>query len=89
MDIISEQTYTEETVTDYEFAFSGGEPLLLTLKEGDSYINGLVTMANPAGTIHILPQLMLWMSKRTRVIKRAKTLPPRPDSTDANLSLGR
>ena len=76
MDIVSEPTYTEETVTDYEFAFCGGEPLLLTLKEGDSYINGLVTMANPAGTIHILPQLMLWMSKRTRVVRRALAVKP-------------
>jgi hypothetical protein len=84
MDIKSEATYTEETVTDLEFHFSGGEPEFFTLREGDTYVNNAdavtITLAHPdrnGGTVDIFKRNLLWASERKRVVKRA--LPPPAD----------
>ena len=78
MEIVSEPTYTEETVTDLDIVFAGGESLLLTLREGDTYVNNLdaitVTYKDPkGGTSDIFKRNLLWVNERTRVERRPVT----------------
>lgn len=76
MDVISEPGFTEETVTDLGFMFSGCPPLELTLREGDTYdpIEGVITLHNPPETIRLFTGHLCWGSQRTRVIRTPITV---------------
>ncbi len=76
MELTSEPAVVEETVRDYEFAFSGGDPVQVTLREGDTITNNVdaitITYAplpgRVAGVLDLFKRNLLWVSERTRVI---------------------
>lgn len=93
MDIISEPAFTEETVTDWEFNFVGGEPLNITLRTGDSFDRAdtatgvlVLHLVEPRkGDIQVHYRNVTWISTHTRVIRTpiagpptSATLPPHP-----------
>lgn len=79
MDIISEPAFTEETVIDWEFSFSGGEPLNITLRAGDTFdqATGMIKLVAPReGIIRVYEHLVTWCSSHIRVIRTPVTGPP-------------
>ncbi len=83
MEIISEP-FTEETVTDYDFTFTGDEKLGITLKSQDyasldpqtGWLN--VRMTSPDGRIAVNLPRVLWMSEHKRVVKTPINTTPVP-----------
>lgn len=74
MDLISEPTFTEETVTDIDIGFSNGFVKPLTLRADDilqKHENGGITIRYASGEILGLPaRHIAWTSERTRIIRR-------------------
>lgn len=93
MDLISEPAFTEEHVTDFDIVYKGGLTDMLTLRPNDTVVETetriIITIAQPPEVIKVIVANVLSSRERPRIIRRPIKLAPRPDSTDANLSLGR
>lgn len=84
---IKSDPFTEETVTDYNFTFTGGEPLGITLKERDyvsatqdGWLNVAIHDAEGVpGRLAINLSRVLWMDIHKRVVRTPITKPPVPD----------
>ena len=72
MKIMSEPSFTEETVTDLDFAFLNGMRSI-TLRATDTIADHLthivMNLSNPQETFVVYRAHLLWYSSRTRTIR--------------------